>query len=69
MVDNFQFRKKFKVSFLKFFCHNHKKRHTSNTTKIWALILGGKIRNIWEYSDIFQLQIWDFQILKKKNQI
>ena len=30
---------------------NHKKRHISKTSKIWAVTLGGKIRNFLEYFD------------------
>ena len=43
------------------------KRHISKTTKIWAVIFGGKICNSWEYPDSTHLQGKAFQILKKKS--
>ena len=51
---------KFSEKFLK----NHKKRHISKTITIWAVILGGKIRNPGEYPDSTQLQGKEFQNFK-----
>ena len=45
---------------------NNKKRHISKTTKNWAVIIGGKIRNLWNYSDRTDKQGWELQILRKK---
>ena len=57
--------KSFRDMFLKFFLKKSQKRHISKTTRIWAAIFGGKIRNPWKYSDRTQLQGWEFQILKE----
>ena len=32
---------------------------------MWAVTIGGKIRNPWEYSESPQIQVWEFQYLKK----
>ena len=59
--------KKFHPSFRIFFWKSHKKRRISKNTMFTAVIIGGKVRNHWEYSDSPQLQGWEFEILKKKN--
>ena len=53
------------LSFLKTFEKIYKKHHISKTTKNWAVIVGGKIRNLWDYSDRTQLMGWEFQIFKR----
>ena len=58
--------KKFHPCFWKFFWKNHKKRHISKTTKIWAVTFGDKIRNLREYSDSPQLQIENLKHWRKK---
>ena len=54
-------KKKF-VKFSENFLLNHKKRDISKTTKIWAVIFGGKIRNHWKYPD----SVRDFKLWKQK---
>ena len=44
-VRNFKFEKKIILIFMKIFEKNHKKRHISKTTRIWAVIFSVKIRN------------------------
>ena len=62
-ISNFE-RKLIKIfwNFLK-----KSQKDISKTTRIWAVIFGGKIRNLWEHSDRTQQQGWEFQILWKKN--
>ena len=62
-ISNFE-RKIIKIfwNFLK-----KSQKDISKTTRIWAFIFGGKIRNLWEHSDRTQLQGWELQILWKKN--
>ena len=59
-VGNFRFCEKIYYKFSENFEKNHKKRHISKTTKFWAVIFAGKIRNLWEYSDRNQIQGWEF---------
>ena len=47
--------------FFEIFGENHKKRHISKATRIWAVILGGEIRNFLEYSDRFSLHNENFK--------
>ena len=42
-----------------------KKRHVSKTTKIWAVLFGGKIHNTWIYLDSLQLQGKKFSYFDK----
>ena len=41
----FRILKNKKIRFSEIFFLNHKNRHISKTIRIWAVIIGGKIRN------------------------
>ena len=49
--------------FFENFGENHKKRNISKTTRIWAVIFGGKNCNSWEYPDRASPPRWKYQIL------
>ena len=51
------------VFFFQNFGENHKKRHILKTTRIWAVVFGGKNRNSWEYPDKASPPRWEYQNL------
>ena len=57
-------KKKISFKFSENLKKNHKKRHISETTRIWAVTLGDKIRNPREYSDSTQLEVLEIHVFK-----
>ena len=57
-IEIFNVLEFFNKPFLKISEKIIKKRHISKTTRIWAVIFGGKNRHSWEYPDRASLQIW-----------